>query len=93
MSGKIEEQGWAEWMESGLRWMMENKPDAIVMVCLMDTPRQKGKSGFPEAVIGNWNCSTNDIGYMARRLENIYITRMLAEYKEQEETDDEHGVL
>lgn len=86
MSGKIEEQDWARWMEDGLRRMMEDKPDAIAIIYLRETPRQPGKSNFPEVMFGEWNCSISDIGYMARQLEDIYIERMLAENEETEGT-------
>lgn len=89
MSGKIEEQAWAEWMEEGLHRIVEEAPDCIMFIALKPIPAKEGKSGFPEVLIGDWNCSTNDIGYMARQLGDIYIARMLAENSKEIEDEEE----
>lgn len=89
MSGKIEEQEWAPWMEDGLRRIMEASPDCIVIIALKPVPAKEGKNNFPEVLIGDWNCSTNDIGYMARQIEDIYTVRMLAENSKENEDEEE----
>lgn len=89
MSGKIEEQPWAQWMEAGLHRIVEEAPDCIMLIALKPVPQKKGKSNFPEVLVGDWNCSTNDIGYMARQLEDIYIARMLSENAKRNEDEEE----
>ena len=88
MSGKIEEQAWESWMEDGLRTIMEKAPDSMMIIALKSVPLKKGKSNFPEVLVGDWNCSTNEIGFMARQLEDIYIARMLAENAENEDEEE-----